>query len=209
MNSRTSFHLARQAVYDLDLRAVGYEYFYRYPAEDSLPDGTGRIGRASSAERTAASLAVLDRLVSDDEACSDDEFAQFINCTREAFLALESPDSYHKSLVFELDGTIWDDPIVVHRIAELSAGGVRICLDDYRGTPTQNRVLPFVRYVKIDYEDLVEQQEDIILEARRCGSRVIIKRVPDHSDLRLVRALSPWGWQGNALSVTELVPAAS
>lgn len=207
MNSRTSFHLARQAVYDLDLRAVGYEYFYRYPAEQSLPDGTGCIGRASNAERTAASLAVLDRLVTDASAYADDEFAQFINCTREAFLALESPGAYPKSLVFELDGTIWDDPIVVHRIAELSAGGVRICLDDYRGTPTQNRVLPFVRYVKIDYEDLVEQQEDIILEARRCGSRVIIKRVPDHSDLRLVRALSPWGWQGNALSVTELVPA--
>ena len=207
MNSRTSFHLARQAVYDLDLRAVGYEYFYRYPAEQSQPDGTGCIGRASSAERTAASLAVLDRLVTEEPEHQDDDFAQFINCTREAFLALDSPSSYPKSLVFELDGSVWDDPIGVHRIAELSAGGVRICLDDYRGTPAQNRVLPFVRFVKIDYEDFVEHQEDIILEARRCGSHVIIKRVPAHSDLRLVRALSPWGWQGNALSITELVPA--
>jgi c-di-GMP phosphodiesterase len=135
------FYLARQPIYDRNLRVAAYELLFRgTPTEDArILDGD----LATSAVFSRSVLDIgLERLVGN--------HAAFINATR-AFLSGEQalPD-LHERVVLEVLENIDPDPELVAQLKTLKRAGYRIALDDFVYRPALQPLLALADYVKLD-----------------------------------------------------------
>jgi c-di-GMP phosphodiesterase len=168
-----SFQLARQPIYDRELRVEAYELLFRADAT-----ATGAVmtdGDRATSEVFSSSVVDLglDRIVGTQSA--------FINVTAR-FLRGELPlPESHGRIVLEVLEDVPIDEVLVARLTELSRRGYRLALDDFVFRPGCEALLPLAEFVKLDVLSLDDAAlADYVTRLRPYGARLIAEKVETH-----------------------------
>lgn len=177
-----AFHLARQPIYDRDLRVAAYELLFR--ADARAGDSAVVDGDRATSEVISGSIVDLglDRVVG--EQCA------FINVTAR-FLSGELPLPRHNGrIVLEVLEDVPIDEALVARLTELSRAGYRLALDDFEFRPGAEALLPLADYVKLDVLALDDAAlADHVSRLRRHDVCLIAEKVETHEMLSRCEAL--------------------
>lgn len=148
----TDILMARQPIFDRELRVVAHELLYR-----------------SSGNRTAANVfdgnqATCDVLINHFTSIFDRgnqrQVPVFINLTEDLISGNSLPAFDNKQVVLEVleDVTVTDE--VISAVQHLASAGYRIALDDFEYTPAHDPLLRLAHIVKVDLT--ITRGEDLI-----------------------------------------------
>jgi EAL and modified HD-GYP domain-containing signal transduction protein len=192
----TGVVLARQPIFDADLRLQAFELLYRAVGEDGRPvDG----GKATATVLVAALADVgLQRLVGEQRA--------FLNVDREFLMAFRPLPLPADRIILELveDQVVDDDLIAV--LAELKAAGFSLALDNFDYRPEYEPLLELADIAKLDVQALSpERQAENIDRLRERGVEIIAEKVETRDELEQCRRLGITTFQGFFFERPELV----
>src|SRR5690606_3641431 len=105
-------------------------------------------------------------------------------------------------LVVEIVESVPADAEVVAGVAHLRRQGFQIALDDFVGTASQLKLLPYAAFVKIDVRDLAARGAALMELAGSHGARLVAERVETQSMLNSCRMMGFSLFQGNVLDPT-------
>jgi EAL and modified HD-GYP domain-containing signal transduction protein len=192
----TGVVLARQPIFDADLRLHAFELLYRAVGEDGRPvDG----GKATATVLVAALADVgLQRLVGDQRA--------FLNVDREFLLSFRPLPLPADRVVLELvENQLIDDELIAV-LAELKHAGFSLALDNFDHRPEYEPLLGLADIAKLDVQALSRQR---IAENIAClgehGIEVIAEKVETREELEQCRKLGIKRFQGFFFERPELV----
>lgn len=135
-------YIARQAIFDRNLRVLGYELLYRAGEDDKAVFTDG-----DRATRTLLSDALM---VFGLNNLTDGRVA-YVNFTEKLvmsdFVLLTNP----RQITVELLESIPVTERLVRRLKELKEKGYRLALDDYTGNPAFDPILPLIDVLKVDF----------------------------------------------------------
>lgn len=148
-NQEAQVLMARQPIFDRDLKVIAYELLYRNNEKDE----------ANFLDGDQASSEVL--LNSYTSICAEGNMKRvpaFINMTKELLLQQNLPSALKKQVVIELleDATV--DEQLISAITALRKDGFRIALDDFTYDPSYIPLLKLVQIVKVDVQQLTPEQ---------------------------------------------------
>jgi c-di-GMP phosphodiesterase len=188
--------LARQPIFDADLRLSAFELLYRAVGEDGRPlDG----GKATATVLVAALADVgLQRLVGKHRA--------FLNVDRDFLMAFRPLPLPPDRVVLELVEDQQIDDELIEILTELVESGFSLALDNFDFNPEYEPLLPLADIAKLDVRALTpEQQRDYIGRLREWDITVIGEKVETREELEQCRLLGMTGFQGFFFERPELV----
>jgi c-di-GMP phosphodiesterase len=188
--------LARQPIFDADLRLSAFELLYRAVGEDGRPvDG----GKATATVLVAALADVgLKRLVGERRA--------FLNVDREFLTTFRPLPLPPERVVLELVEDQEVDDELIAAVSELVASGFSIALDNFDYRPEYLPLIRLADIAKLDVQALSpERQADNIARLREWGVTVIAEKVETREELERCRELGMTGFQGYFFERPELV----
>jgi EAL and modified HD-GYP domain-containing signal transduction protein len=192
----TGVVLARQPIFDADLKLQAFELLYRAVGEDGRPlDG----GRATATVLVAALADVgLQRLVGEQRA--------FLNVDREFLMTFRPLPLPADRVVLELVEDQLIDDELVGVLAELVEAGYSLALDNFDYRPEYEPLLGLADIAKLDVQALTpEQQTDNIARLREHGLEIIAEKVETREELESCRRLGITRFQGFFFERPELV----
>lgn len=183
-------YLARQPIFDIRHRVIGYELLYR----DAHAQERARILDSDKATCQLLSDAVtlfgLPRLTNAKRA--------FVNFTENLilndFVRLTNP----REVVVELLEDIQVTDALVEKLGELKRAGYTLALDDYTGGDEFERLLPLIDILKVDFR-LTSREEQARIAAQkkvRPGLRLLAEKVETRHELERAHAMGYDLFQG-------------
>lgn len=165
-------HIARQAIFDRNLRVVGYELLYRAKEGDRgavFEDG-------DRATRSLLSTALIDFGLSN----LTDGRRAYINFTEKLVMSdlilLLEP----QQIIIELLEDIPVTERLARRLQELRELGYRMALDDYTGDARYDPILPLIDILKVDFlQTDRDMQERIAQRWHHSGVELLAEKVED------------------------------
>jgi EAL and modified HD-GYP domain-containing signal transduction protein len=140
--SRTpATYVARQPILDGNRKVFGYELLYRAGAED--------VACTGSADMASASV-LTDALLNIGFETLTDGRKGFMNVTRGLLLSEAGSLTPAPLTVLELLETIEAEPAVIDACRALKSAGYTLALDDFVPMSGAERLLPYVKIVKVD-----------------------------------------------------------
>ncbi len=183
-----SFYLARQPIYDRDLRVAGYELLFRGGPDDQAnitdPD------RATSEVITSSVIDIgLENLVGSHTA--------FINATAAVLHGALPLPELKGQIVLEVLEDITVDQALLQRLDVLSRSGYKLALDDFVYRPGCEPLLAIADYVKLDVMALdPETLADHVARIRPHDVILVAEKVETYEDLARCRTLDFDLYQG-------------
>ena len=194
----TEVVMARQPIFDADLRLAGFELLYRAVGDDGRPAGD----RATATVLVGALADVgLGRLVGSQRA--------YLNVNREFLLAFRPLPLPADRVVLELveDQVVDDELLGV--LGELVEEGFTLALDNFEYRPELEPLLRLASVAKLDVQALDRDgQADQVRRARDHGLTVIAEKVETREELDHCRGLGVDGFQGFFFERPATSPAA-
>ncbi|WP_428563310.1 MAG: EAL and HDOD domain-containing protein [Solidesulfovibrio sp. DCME] len=196
-----NYAVARHPIYQVDGGIFGYELLYRSVG------GPNAAIIPSDAEATLAVLADGIQAISRD---IDANKKIFINFSKEI---LEK--GYHGFLdperfVIEVLEHVTCDAAFTELVRSIREAGYVLALDDYVGDPSFDPILPYVRYVKVDFlalRDDPARLRAVIDTTLAAGKTVLAEKVETNEDIALCRAKGIPLAQGYFYSRPQVVTA--
>lgn len=184
--TRTDVVLARQPIFDADLRLDAFELLYRAVDRDGLPEGD----RATATVLVAALADVgLGRLVGARRA--------YINVNREFLLAFRPLPLPADRVVLELVEDQVLDAELMEVLEELVESGFTLALDNFSYRPELEPLLRLASIAKLDVQALDrEAQADHVSRLREWGLQIVAEKVETREELDHCRRLGVDGFQG-------------
>lgn len=147
--TQRTLHVGRQPIYGRDRGLIGYELLYRSSQENRAVFTDG--DRASLSVMLAAFVEIgLPTLTSGRTA--------FINITRNGILC-EFPRIFpREGVVFEILEDVAGDEDVMRALKSMADDGHVFALDDFRESPANKALLPYVRMLKLDVQALSDAE---------------------------------------------------
>ncbi len=135
-----TIQVGRQAIFNRDLEVFAYELLYRDASgQCNVVDGD----QASSRTLLNAFMEVgLDRITGPHRA--------FINLTRHFFVEMPALPFQRDQVVLEVLEDVEVDDALLKGIAQMSAQGFELAMDDYDFQPELAPILPLVQYIKVE-----------------------------------------------------------
>ncbi len=183
-----NLYLARQPIYDADLKVFAYELLYRATEENQAPSDLGDEATYTVLVNALTEIG-LDALVGQHYA--------FINFTR-AFIVGHNPLPFTGgNVVIEVLEDVPADQEVIEGTMRLSKLGHKIALDDFVYNEEMHRLLQQTDIVKLDvtqlsYEEIKEHIEII----RNYGVKLLAEKVETQEDFERYRELGFNYFQG-------------
>jgi c-di-GMP phosphodiesterase len=192
----TGVVLARQPIFDADLKVKAFELLYRAVGEDGRPlDG----GKATATVLVAALADVgLHRLVGEQRA--------FINVDREFLMTFRPLPLPADRVVLELvEDQVIDDELV-EVLTDLVRSGFTLALDNFDYRPEYKPLLRLAHIVKLDVQATpAELLAETIGRLKEWDVEVIAEKVETREELDHCRRLGATGFQGYFFERPELV----
>jgi c-di-GMP phosphodiesterase len=188
--------LARQPIFDSEMRLQAFELLYRAVGEDGRPvDG----GKATATVLVAALADVgLQRLVGEQRA--------FLNVDREFLMTFRPLPLPADRVVLELVEDQLIDGDLVAVLGELRQAGFTLALDNFDYRPEYEPLLELATIAKLDVQALSpERQVENIGRLRERGVEIIAEKVETHDELEQCRRLGITRFQGFFFERPELV----
>lgn len=181
-------YIARQAIFDRNLRVAGYELLYRAGEDDKAVFTDG-----DRATRTLLSDALM---VFGLNNLTDGRVA-YVNFTEKLilsdFVLLTDP----RQITVELLESITVTERLVRRLKELKEKGYRLALDDYTGNPVFDPILPLIDVLKVDFRMTDEKKQKEIADKYRRGRMALLaEKVEDRESYEKALRLGYRMFQG-------------
>jgi len=182
------FYLGRQPVIDRQQALFGYELLFRSAARGPARFASGLCATAAVIAHTAQ--LGLDKVLGDATGFINVD-AEVINSDIFAFLPRER-------VVLELVGTVQASDDVIARMAQLAKHGFRFCAAGIAtDTPSVQRLLPLVDFVKLDVNDMPQSTlARLAPSLRTAGKQLIAEKVETREDYKLCMDLGFDYFQG-------------
>ena len=183
----TDVVMARQPIFDADLRLMAFELLYRAVGDDGRP----LVGDRATATVLVGALAEvgLERLVGSQRA--------YLNVNREFLLAFRPLPLPADRVVLELVEDQLVDDELLEVLGELVEDGFTIALDNFTYRPELEPLLRLASVAKLDIQALDrDQQAEHVSCLREWGLTVIAEKVETREELEHCRGLGVDGFQG-------------
>lgn len=193
--------VGRQGIFTDDGAVHGYEFLYRAGRQHSL-----RVDRWSAEAQDRATLRVLQATFSPTglRSVAADALV-FVNFTR-SFLVGELPIPADPGrLVIEIVESVRTDAAVIAGVRRLRDAGYRIALDDYVGLSSQDALLPYVTYIKVDRRDLALRGPELVTRAGRSGAVLVAERIETEAEFDRCVDLGFDLFQGYYMETTQVL----
>ena len=193
--------VGRQGIFAADGAVHGYEFLYRAGRQHTL-----RVDRWSAEAQDRATLRVLQATFSPTglRSVASDALI-FVNFTR-SFLIGDLPIPADPGrLVIEIVESVRADAAVIAGVRRLREAGYRIAIDDYVGLTSQEALLPYANYVKVDLRDLYLRGTSLLSAARSHGATLVAERIETTVEMDRCRALGFDLFQGFYLETTQVL----
>ena len=158
-------YIARQAIFDRNLRVTGYELLYRANEENKAAFSDGD---------RATRILLSDALMVFGLNNLTDGRAAYINFTEKLvlsdFVLLTDP----RRITVELLESIHVTERLVRRLKELKERGYHLALDDYTGNPAFDPILPLIDVLKVDFLMTDEKKREEIAAKHRHGRMTLL-----------------------------------
>ena len=141
--------LARQPIFDRQLKVIAYELLYR---GDDGDDAVFLDGDQATCE------VLLNSYTSICDKGTMKRVPAFINLTRELIIQQSIPKALRKQVVLEILEDIEIDDELLAAVRKLREDGFRIALDDYIYHESHDPLLKLVNIVKVDIQQLNNEQ---------------------------------------------------
>lgn len=164
-------YIARQAIFDRNLRVLGYELLYRAGEDDKAVFTDG--------DRATRNLLSDALMVFGLNNLTDGRVA-YVNFTEKLilsdFVLLTDP----RQVTVELLESIKVTERLIRRLKELKERGYHLALDDYTGNPAFDPILPLIDVLKVDFRMTDEKkQKEIANKYRRGHMALLAEKVED------------------------------
>ena len=186
-DAATDVVLARQPIFDADLRISAFELLYRAVGEEGLPL---HPSKATATVLVAALTDVgLDRLVGDQ--CA------FINVNREFLLSFRPLPLPADRVVLELVEDQIMDADLMDVLGELVTVGFTLALDNFSYRPEYEPLLRLAKIAKLNVQTLTpEELAQHVRRLRDWDLQIIAEKVETREQLDYCRQLGIDGFQG-------------
>ena len=176
----TGFFMARQAIYDREVKHVAYELLYRR-------SDIGFAGDITSVDEITSLANVLMEVGPDRLAGNKRAFFNVPECMLHSdALRLLPPDRVTLEI---LEDTVWSES-VEESILDLKERGYQLALDDYIFEPRHAKFLPLVDLVKVDTmgTDLATLRR-MMPSSKRRGQIYLAEKVETQAEFELCKSL--------------------
>lgn len=185
----SSILLARQAIFDRNLKTVAYELLYR------SPDGQGPTLPFNGSIATAKVLQHAYSCIFDQGKVKT--LPAFINFNAEWLYNGDLPSLKPEALVLEILEDIPMTPELVDRLQFLSDAGYRLALDDFLYDQSWDKALKIVQFVKIDIQQLSPAQlVRHVSELKKHNVTLLAEKVETYQQYNYCRSLGFKLFQG-------------
>ena len=170
------FYLGRQPVIDRQQALFGYELLFRGTVQGPAQFGSGLSATAAVIAHTAQ--LGLDKVIGDAVA--------FINVDADVLASDIFAFLPRERVILELVGTVQASDAVAARMAELSSHGFRFCAAGIAAdTPSVQRLLPLVGFVKLDLHDMPQATLARLAPAlRAAGKKLVAEKVETRDEYK-------------------------
>ena len=198
--SLSDAYLARQPIFDRQMRIFGYEILYRAGPENAVDPYTEGDKATSSVLVDMFTHHDLERLIGDQRA--------FINLTptflRDPGMLPLSQDR----LVLEVLEDIVVDEEMLTSVRHLSQSGYTLALDDFVLNDNTRPLVPLADLIKLDIRALSEEElQAHVEELHPYPAKLLAEKVETHAELAQCRQMGFDYFQGFFLSRPRLVKA--
>lgn len=176
MTEPTTVLMARQPIFDRDLRVVAYELLYR---SDDAPE----VARVLNGQHATCNV-LLNAYSSIIEQQKTRQLPVFLNLPREMLETDTLPTVSSRQVVFEVLNAPGDSDVLIESIRRYKQAGYRIALDHFSYDSALVEVLDLVDIVKLDVRalGLVEIEEQVrLLKGHR--ARLLATKIKTHDEL--------------------------
>ncbi len=190
--------MARQPIFNQQLRVVAYELLYRnQEGTNPLPLITGD---------QASSRVILHSYTSISEAGNLRVLPAFVNFTQQMLEQSSLPSVSPKEIVIEVLEDCLITPELVAAVKQLAAAGYTIALDDFVYHDDAIPLLEIARIVKIDLRALApEQLEEQVLKLKPFKVRLLAEKIETHEEYQQCKKLGFELFQGYFFSKPQLL----
>jgi c-di-GMP-related signal transduction protein len=178
--------IARQPIFDERLKVFAYELLFRAGPQNIFQP---RKDASSSVIVDSATLFDLQTLTGHAKA--------FINVDEGALLRGAARLLPAKRIVVEILESVSPTPVIIQACADLCEAGYTLALDDFADHPKWEPLLPFVKFLKVDFIDSDTDMRSAIAKRHRSnGMLLLAEKVETQADMKQARALGYSYFQG-------------
>lgn len=189
--------LARQPIFDRQLKVIAYELLYRNDDRDEADFLNGD---------QATCQVLLNNYTSLCDKGAMKRVPAFINITRELILQQNIPQALNKQIVLEILEDVTIDAEVIAAVAQLKADGFRIALDDFVYRDDHLPLLKHVDIVKVDVLPLsTEQIQEQVEKLSSHGVTLLAEKIETVDKLYECVDMGFKLFQGHFLSKPQIV----
>ncbi len=180
--------IARQPIFDRELRVFGYELLYR----------SGRSDAYDHADPDQATVELLNNslMVNRLQDLTGGRLG-FVNVTENLLLQGLMQVMPPEYTVLELLETVRPTPEVIEAVTELKRAGHRIALDDFEDSPDYAPLIDLADFIKIDFMQCSPAaRREIVERLGREGLTFVAEKVETHEDFDLAKDMGYGLFQG-------------
>jgi c-di-GMP-related signal transduction protein len=168
--------VARQPIFDRNLRVWGYELLFRSSATQATFDGTSASSATTQVVSNSLLSIGLDKMLRGKHGC--------INFGRDMLLQDWYSVLPKECTIIELTEDIEPDGDVLEAVRVMRARGYRIALDDFQPGPKMESLIELAHFIKVEMNTPKAQQESMLREFRRRGIKMLSEKVETDADYR-------------------------
>lgn len=190
--------MARQPIFDKELRVVAYELLYR--SDDEL-----EIANVLNGHKATSNVLVnaYTSIMANNERR---QLPAFLNLPREMFETDSLPAMSHRHLIIEVLENVEVDETLIESVKRYKAAGYRIALDDFTYSPKYEALLKLADIVKIDILALgMSEVRYTVRQLKSYPLTLLAEKIETHEQLRECIDLGFKLFQGYFLRRPEIV----
>ncbi len=171
---QTDVLLARQPIFDRNLKLYGYELLYR--ANDLANSASFLCGD------NATSQLLLNNFASITQATEHHRITAFINITENLIKSPEVLPIESEKVVLEILEDVIPDKALITSVLRYKKKGFKVALDDFPFTPVFEPLLEHADYIKVDVQSFsLEQISEKIKPLKNLNALLLAEKIEDHS----------------------------
>lgn len=181
-------HVARQPIFNVDKKVIGYELLFRNGTSDFFP-GSDRDQATADVINSSFFLKIVDDLAGGKKA--------FVNFTPRLLKQEMMTILPAKILAVEFSETVDADPDVVAACRHLKEKGYMVVLDDFVYHQSSAEILKFVDMVKVDFVQTREaDRKAIAAKLMPMGVSLLAEKVESYFDFKQAKEFGYQYFQG-------------
>jgi len=190
--------MARQPIFDKDLRVVAYELLYRSDDEREIANVLNGHHATSNVLVNAYTSIIANQ--------ERRQLPAFLNLPREMFETDSLPAMSHRQLVIEVLEDVEIDDTVIESVKRYKSAGYRIALDDFVYSAQYDPILALADIVKVDILALgMPEVRYTVRQLKRFPLTMLAEKIETYEQLRECIELGFKLFQGYFLRRPEIV----